>query len=90
MYVSCNYSNLQSVWLSHNVVVICSNELFKCAIKPITNPNPVFGHTQSRDNTERCPTFNDTVSSTDHILEHGKGGASAGLRIDSVNRGNGR
>jgi hypothetical protein len=27
------------------------NCVYKCAINPITNPNPFYSHTQSRDNT---------------------------------------
>jgi hypothetical protein len=49
LYVCCNYSGLWNVSLSESVVVI-SNYGCKCKNNPITNPNPVSGHTHSRDN----------------------------------------
>jgi hypothetical protein len=38
------------------VMVICKvhHELFKSSINPITNPNPVYSHTHTRDNMYIC------------------------------------
>jgi hypothetical protein len=46
--VGTRHSGLQAG--SETVVVICCYELCKSSINPITNPNPIYNHSLSRDN----------------------------------------